>query len=344
MQGLKNRKQIVKGAITIILIFHFFSAGYSEDSNRSKLLALDYRLNGKSIQNAFGNAKDSALKSTVRLLRNDKLIALGGFIHPDGYILTKASSCVGAREAETFDGTKYPLKIKRRFEENDLAIYQLISKDNSFPVLNWETKKNVTEGSWVIAAHYSLNEIRVGIKSGNYRKIDREGGVMGVLLVNDDTKAKGVKISEVVPQAAAYRAGLLQDDIITYVDNRRVKTQDSLIKIVGKKDPGDVVQIKLIRNNEIKNFVVTLGHRSVTFDLFNRNLQMSGPVSKRKDSFSTVLQHDLPLPREAMGGPLFNLNGQCIGINIARVDRVTMYALPTTESLKTINSFFQKIP
>ena len=71
---------------------------------------------------------------------------------------------------------------------------------------------------------------------------------------------------------------------------------------------------------------------------------MSGPVSKRKDSFSTVLQHDLPLPREAMGGPLFNLNGQCIGINIARVDRVTMYALPTTESLKTINSFFQKIP
>ena len=328
----------------VVLFFQFFSIGYTADSNGSKLLALDYRLNGKAIQNAFGNAKDSALKSTVRLLRNDKLIALGGFFHPDGYILTKASSCVGAREAETFDGTKYPLKIKRRFEEEDLAIYQLISRDNSFPVLNWETENNATEGSWVMAAHYSLNEIRIGIKSGNSRKIDREGGVMGVLLVNDHSKIKGVKISEIVPQAAAYRAGLKQNDIITYVDNRRVKNQDSLIKIVGEKDPGDVVRIKLVRNKEIKNFVVTLGHRSVTFDLFNRNLQMSGPVSKRKDSFSNVLQHDLPLPREAMGGPLFNLNGQCIGINSARVDRVTMYALPTIELLKTINSFLPKIP
>ena len=73
---------------------------------------------------------------------------------------------------------------------------------------------------------------------------------------------------------------------------------------------------------------VTLGHRSVTFDMFNRNMQMSGPVSKRKDNFPLILQHDLPLPREAMGGPVFNLEGNCIGINIARVDRVTVFTLP----------------
>jgi S1-C subfamily serine protease len=315
-----------------------------DDLNGSKVLNADNRLNGKSIQNAFGKAKDISLASSVRLLRNQKLIALGGIIHPSGYIVTKASTCVGAREAETFDGKKYSLKIKKRYEESDLAIYQLISEKNSFPSLNWDLEKNATEGSWVIAAHSSLNEIRVGVKSGNSRKIEREGGVMGVLLVSDKSKVKGVKVSEVVPQAAAYRAGLLQDDIITHVDERRVKTQDSLIKIVGKKDPGDVVKITLVRKSEIKKFVVTLGHRSVTFDLFNRNLQMSGPVSKRKDNFSMILQHDLPLPREAMGGPLFNSYGQCIGINIARVDRVTMYALPANEILKTIHSFIKQIP
>lgn len=335
----------MKDILSIILILNSFSFLHGEsDWNRSMVLSADNRLNGKSTQNAFGRAKDISLKSTVRLVRNEKLIALGGIIHPAGYILTKASTCVGARNAETFDGKKYPLKIKKRFEESDLAIYQLISENKSFPVINWESENNATEGSWVIAAHPSLNEIRVGVKSGNSRKIEREGGVMGVLLINDNTEVSGVRISEVVPQAAAYRAGLLQDDIITHVDERRVKTQDSLIKIVGGKDPGDVVRIKLVRKKEIKNFVVTLGHRSVTFDLFNRNLQMSGPVSKRKDSFSLILQHDLPLPREAMGGPLFNLYGQCIGINIARVDRVTTYALPTNESLKTIQSFLKQLP
>jgi S1-C subfamily serine protease len=335
----------VKGILITVFNFAIISFVLGEDDlNGSKVLNADNRLNGKSIQNAFGKAKDISLASTVRLLRNQKLIALGGIIHPSGYILTKASTCVGAREAETFDGKKYSLKIKKRYEESDLAIYQLISEKNSFPSLNWDLEKNATEGSWVIAAHSSLNEIRVGVKSGNSRKIEREGGVMGVLLVSDKSKVKGVKVSEVVPQAAAYRAGLLQDDIITHVDERRVKTQDSLIKIVGKKDPGDVVKITLVRKSEIKKFVVTLGHRSVTFDLFNRNLQMSGPVSKRKDNFSMILQHDLPLPREAMGGPLFNSYGQCIGINIARVDRVTMYALPANEILETIHSFIKQIP
>ena len=81
-------------------------------------------------------------------------------------------------------------------------------------------------------------------------------------------------------------------------------------------------------------FRVTLGHRSVTFDLFNRNLQMSGPVSKRKDNFPLIIQHDLPLPKEAMGGPLFDLEGNCIGINIARVDRVTVFSLPAQVAFK----------
>ena len=314
-----------------------------DDLNGSKVLNADNRLNGKSIQNAFGKAKDISLASTVRLLRNQKLIALGGIIHPSGYILTKASTCVGAREAETFDGKKYSLKIKKRYEESDLAIYQLISEENSFPSLNWELEKNATEGSWVIAAHPTLNEIRIGVKSGNSRKIDREGGVMGVLLTTDNSKVKGVKISEVVPQAAAYRAGLLESDIITHADERRVKNQDSLVKIVGSKDPGDVVRIKLSRNGKSLDFLVTLGHRSVTFDLFNRNLQMSGPVSKRKDNFPMILQHDLPLEREAMGAPLFDIEGKCIGFNIARVDRVTVYALPSSDIKQKVDSFLDNL-
>ena len=328
-------------------IFHqclIFSISAEEDSNKTDFLADSERLNGSSIQNAFGKSKEEAVTQTVRLMRNDKLIALGGIIHSDGYILTKASSCVGAREAETSDGKKYPLRIKKRFEETDLAVYKLISETDSFPILNWADESNQSEGSWVLSAHSSLQEIRVGVTSGTPRKIGREGGVMGVILTTDRTKISGVRISEVVPQAAAYRAGLLEGDIVTHADNRRVKNQDSLIKIITKKDPGDVVRIKANRKGEIKQFLVTLGHRSVTFDLFNRNLQMSGPVSKRKDNFPFITQHDLPLGKESMGGPLFNLNGKFIGLNIARVDRVTIYALPTDIIKEIIDPFLESIP
>ena len=97
--------------------------------------------------------------------------------------------------------------------------------------------------------------------------------------------------------------------------------------------------VKVLRKEVDKEFKITLGHRSVTFDMFNRNMQMSGPVSKRKDNFPLILQHDLPLPKEAMGGPIFNLKGECVGINIARVDRVTVFTLPAEIVKQTVDAF-----
>lgn len=328
--------------LSLAFLFSTYSQAKVTDDNKTELLDKKFRLNGLSTQDAFGKAREEALSTTVRLVRNDKLIALGGIVDSSGYVLTKASDCVGAREAETSDGKKYRLKIKKRDEATDLALYQLISEEGSFPVVQWSEDNSTQTGSWVLASFSMLEEIRVGVTSGNPRKIGREGGVMGVILGADGDSVGGVRISEVVPQAAAYKAGLRKGDVVTKVDGRRIKKRDQVVKLVGSNDPGDVVRIEIKRKDDVKIFNVTLGHRSVTFDLFNRNLQMSGPVSKRKDSFPMILQHDLPLPKNSMGGPLFNLQGECIGFNIARVDRVTIYALPSTQVRKTLFKFLGK--
>ena len=330
--------------ILILFTFLVYTCSHAEDSDEKTTELLDekFRLNGLSTQDAFGSARGKALSTTVRLVRNDKLIALGGIVDPSGYILTKASDCVGAREAHTSDGKTYRLKIKKRDEETDLALYQLISDQDSFPVVQWADENSTRTGSWVLSSFSKLEEIRVGVASGKPRKIGREGGVIGVILGADGDSVGGVRISEVVPQAAAYKAGLLKGDVITSVDGRKLKSRDQVAKIVGKNDPGDVVRIQIKRDDEVKFFNVTLGHRSVTFDLFNRNLQMSGPVSKRKDNFPMIFQHDLPLPKNSMGGPLFNLNGECVGFNIARVDRVTIYALPSEQVRETLSKFLGK--
>ena len=71
-----------------------------------------------------------------------------------------------SKVAETYEGMKYSLKIKKRDEESDFALYKIVSEGKKFPFIDWELESNVTEGNWVVSAHSSPKEIRTGIKSG----------------------------------------------------------------------------------------------------------------------------------------------------------------------------------
>lgn len=325
------------------LFLYSYTFSWSEiDGNPESFLKPEYRLNGKTTQKAFGKVAEIAKRTTIRLERNGKLIALGAIVDPRGFILTKASSCVGARQAVASNGNSYDIRIRKRDEVLDLAIYEILSANNSFQSVEWFDEPIKKSPAWVVGSSPDLSEIRTGMASGTPRKIGREGGVMGVLLGSNGKKVGGVRISEVVPQAAAYKAGLQASDVIVKIDGRKVLTSDQVIKLVSAKDPGDLIRVEIKRKSRNQTFGVTLGHRSVTFDLFNRNLQMSGPVSKRKDNFPFILQHDLPLPKEGMGGPIFDLDGACIGINIARVDRVTIYSLPSEVLVDAVGEFIPK--
>jgi S1-C subfamily serine protease len=58
--------------------------------------------------------------------------------------------------------------------------------------------------------------------------------------------------------------------------------------------------------------------------------RMQGEVSQRAEGFEQAIEHDTVLPPWLCGGPLVNLDGKAIGLNIARAGRVTTYALPPT--------------
>jgi S1-C subfamily serine protease len=72
-----------------------------------------------------------------------------------------------------------------------------------------------------------------------------------------------------------------------------------------------------------------------------RSTRLSGSTSKRAEGFEQAIEHDTVLQPWLCGGPLVNLDGKAIGLNIARASRVTTYALParlvrrTFEQLKT---------
>jgi serine protease Do len=55
---------------------------------------------------------------------------------------------------------------------------------------------------------------------------------------------------------------------------------------------------------------------------------MGGDLSERRSGFPAVLQHDSVLGPEECGGPVIDLAGRAIGINIARAGRTESYAIP----------------
>jgi S1-C subfamily serine protease len=56
---------------------------------------------------------------------------------------------------------------------------------------------------------------------------------------------------------------------------------------------------------------------------------MGSKLSDRRTGFPNILQHDTVLRPEDCGGPLVELDGKAVGINIARAGRTESYAIPS---------------
>ncbi len=71
----------------------------------------------------------------------------------------------------------------------------------------------------------------------------------------------GVYIRYVNPDGAADDAGLKQGDVITAINNKKVKSIPELQEIVGQFRPGDEISIQYFRNKELGTTKVTLKDR-----------------------------------------------------------------------------------
>jgi S1-C subfamily serine protease len=74
----------------------------------------------------------------------------------------------------------------------------------------------------------------------------------------------------------------------------------------------------------------------------NRNDQMSGEYSPRRSGFPRVMQHDILGSRQVVGGPLLDLEGRCVGMNIARANRAENFAIPVEELQEIATRMIEK--
>ena len=178
--------------------------------------------------------------------------------------------------------------------------------------------------------------------SARRRAIKRVGGALGVSLGNQPGRLSGVQILAVVAGSPAETAGLEAGDEVLMVEERPITTRRELISTIQEYDPGDEVTLQVMRERDPLSFKVELGFYSM-FDYQNRNQQMSGETSDRRNGFPDVIQHAIPLTSNSMGSPLLNLRGETVGINIARADRVTSYAIPAERVLESVRTMIRDL-
>ncbi len=94
--------------------------------------------------------------------------------------------------------------------------------------------------------------------------------MLGVITEKDD---KGAKITEVMKESAAAKAGLMKGDIITHVNGKKVSGPDALADAIGDKEPNDEVEISYLRDNKSRKLKVKLGERKNSYS-YNYNYKL----------------------------------------------------------------------
>lgn len=70
----------------------------------------------------------------------------------------------------------------------------------------------------------------------------------------------GIYVADVVENGPSYNAGIKVGDIITKVDNLEIDKMIELREYLYSKKPGDILNIEILRNNNLLNFQVTLSN------------------------------------------------------------------------------------
>jgi serine protease Do len=302
-----------------------------------------YRTTGQFVTAAFEPVRMVLQTSSALIAEGRTESGYGVIVSADGYLLVKASEIQPLKNPTvTVDKKVYQgARIVATDPEWDVALMK-IDAEGLTPV-NFAAGSQLPEGSWIVVNGVSSRFVRralAGIISANPREISASGGAALGVVLKPDTKA--LEIEEVGETSGAKEAGLQKGDLILAVEDKPVKDIKELAESLKDRKAGSMVKITYRRGKEELSVQVRLAAKSEMFHLeMSRNDMMSGDVSKRRSGFPRVIQHDVMGNSKLMGGPVLDLDGKCVGMNIARANRAETFAIPV-EELKTLTAALLK--
>jgi len=299
-----------------------------------------FRTTGPEVVAAFEPQRAVLQTSSAVVQHGRRQLSYGLVFSADGFILTKASEIQGEEDLSV-------LVDRRTFRDVrllgvdpvwDVALLK-VDADDLVPVKFIETDAaEIPHGTWVVANGATSRFARralAGVISANARAIPAGGGAMlGIVFKSDEDG--GLRVERVVEGSGAERVGIQEGDVLKFVGGVEVNEMQDVAEAIGERSSGETVEVRLERGDEEQTVHVPLISREELFaeQMMTRNDMMSGDFSKRRSGFPRVIQHDILGNSSTVGGPLIDLDGRCVGMNIARANRAESFAIPAKEVLE----------
>lgn len=291
--------------------------------SRGNGLSLSNRRSNFLMLRAFQDAIGGSWKSAVRIFSENEQVALGAIVDADGWIVTKASQLPAETiTCQLHDNRELEAEVVSQVSDYDLALLRIPAQN--LPVVQWDaTIPN--RGSWLATVDVKTTPSSVGVVSTGVQKVRKSNPVLGVHLIDS---SEGAAVTRVLTGTGADEVGLRVGDSIYEVNGVEVYTLQAFRNVISSTAGGQ--RVKLGVNRADQKFDVEARLMDLSEELLDDSeMEVNGRVSARATGFDRVFFHDTVLEPQQCGGPLVNLDGRVVGINIARAGRVTSYALPS---------------
>jgi len=243
-----------------------------------------------------------------------------------GNLISKSSRVGENPQVKTASGVWAPATVISRDKKNDLVLLNAKLPGAGLDLSKVLGDVEEMRGRLLLTpSPKDGGEVSIwGSRYFNVRRTQMSGGYLGVQLNQRNNQVSFAQVFS----GAARKAGIKRGDILVRLDQLEVKRTTDAIKYLQTQDPMSTITAVIIRDEkEIKKEIV-LGNR------VDQNGHVAdrliGGKSLRRDGFQLAISHDGNVNPEECGSPVFDLNGEFVGINIARTSRVRCYVIPKT--------------
>jgi serine protease Do len=274
----------------------------------------DFRANPK-ILTAFRPVVAGARKSTVRIRCGGKVVALGTVAEPDGRVLTRWGALKGDVEVLGNDDQVHKAQVVGVHPDYDLAMLKVDAK--GLPSVTFAEANGPPPGHWVASVGIGEDPIAYGVVSVAARDPRNEKRLlpMAQAPILTGQGDGGALVGQVLFKS---ETDLEEGDAILRVGGKSVADPWTFNDALRDYKAGDTVELTVRRGKaEVK-----------------AKMRLASS-SEPRQSYPFVLQHDSHIRPDECGGPLVDLDGRMVGLNIARPHAYQSYAIPV-EALKPL--------
>jgi S1-C subfamily serine protease len=296
---------------------------------------------------AFNRSLESVLseaaKSTVLIWgrgRRPMEVAYGTVIGDGTQVLTKWSQIEPYLDTLYVQGGKgeaAKAQVSGVFTEEDLALLDIAPDGKvAFTPAKFHGSQ-LALGDFLAASRPNGKPGAFGIVSVLERNLRETDQAHLGIMADAAYRGEGVRIANVQPEYGAAEAGIQGGDVILKLGDRTISGLQELKNAMSGMHPGDKVTLLIESAGKARSVEVMLSNRPMlgqfSGDRLNQMERMGGEPNRVRDGFSRVVQSDMQIKANKVGGPVVDLRGNIVGITMARADRTRTYIMGSSALL-----------